>query len=819
MSAADPPRHTLSLDGKWQIAEGKLDQAPARFDHTVPVPGLASLATPPFADPPGPKISDRRKVPQKDPQRDVFWYRRTFRLEQPVPAVALLKVHKAMFGTHVVLNGVGIGDHAPCFTPGYFDARAALKPGENELLIRVGADRDAVGPAIPSGFDYEKERYIPGLFDSVELILSGTPNFTQVQAVPDLAAKAARVRAVLHNSGEAVSSTVTFTVREAKSRQIAGRLTTASVALAKGADQTIEVNLPLAGCHLWSPEDPFLYLLEADSGADRFSTRFGMRELRFDPATGHARLNGKPYYLRGSNITLYRFFEDAACGDLPWKAKWVRLLHERVKDMHWNCLRYCIGFPPERWYDVADELGVLIQDEFPLWHGGPGWSTWPAELKRQELAAEYTEWMRERWNHPCVMIWDANNETASTETAPAIREVRGLDLSGRPWDNSYTAPMEPGDVFESHPYHFQNANFKLHDLARAELAPQGNALHNDAKHAVVINEYGWLWLNRDGSPTTLTRDLYRSLLGTNSTAAERFHLQANYLAAETEFWRCHRRAAAVMHFTTLGYARPDGQTSDHWKDVAKLEWEPEFYRAARAAFAPVGLMIDYWNDRPLQGTPVKVPLVLINDLDQPWHGPVTLRLAHGDGKGAQVVLKQDCAIAPLGTTSISFDLRWPAEPGAYRLAAELRGADGQSVQSVRELRVIETRELGLAFQRQVTASSVYTEAYRAENAVDGNPATYWSSTFADPAWLMVDLGSVHRISRVRITWQTAFSKSFSVQVSRDGQAWADVYATDEGNGGVSEIGFLPFEARWVRLNGTRRGTQWGHAVCEFEVFE
>src|SRR5208283_2789609 len=158
--------------------------------------------------------------------------------------------------------------------------------------------------------------------------------------------------------------------------------------------------------------------------------------------------------------------------------------------MHWNCLRYCIGLPPEAWYDIADEEGVLIDDEFPIWYGGPGWSKWPRELQRDELAREYSEWLRESWNHPCVAIWDGDNETSSDETGPAIREVRALDLSNRPWDNAYTAPQEPGDMFESHPYHFQNGNFQLADLATADPVPQGNALHNDGRHAVVINEYG-----------------------------------------------------------------------------------------------------------------------------------------------------------------------------------------------------------------------------------------------------------------------------------------------------------------------------------------
>jgi len=112
--------------------------------------------------------------------------------------------------------------------------------------------------------------------------------------------------------------------------------------------------------------------LEVNIGTDSLSTQFGMREFKFDPVGGRALLNGKPYFMRGGNITLYRFLEDSECAKLPWDSKWVRQLHQRVKDMHWNCLRYCIGFPPEEWYSIADEEGILLQDEFPIWFGGKG---------------------------------------------------------------------------------------------------------------------------------------------------------------------------------------------------------------------------------------------------------------------------------------------------------------------------------------------------------------------------------------------------------------------------------------------------------------
>ena len=661
-----------------------MDKVPEKFDRTVPVPGLVSLAQPAPAEP-GPVVNDRNSMAQKDSRRDAFWYRRTFKLSGSVPQVATLKVGKAMFGTRVMLNGKFIGDHLPSFTPGLFDVRTALRSGENELLVRVGSDRDALPPSVPNGFDYEKTRYIPGIFDSVELILSGTPSIVNLQVAPDTENQRVRIQAQLHNAGEQASATLVFNVREAKSRKVISTHTTGEISLAKNADQTISVLIPMPGFRPWSPEDPFLYEIEADAGKDRFQTRFGMRSFQFDPKTKTALLNGKPYFMRGSNITLYRFFEDPECNALPWNENWVRLLHRRMKEMHWNCLRYCIGFPPEAWYRIADEEGILIQDEFPIWYGGKGWSKWPAELKSDELIIEYGEWMRERWNHPCVVVWDASNETTSQETSLAVEKVRELDLSHRRWDNSYGTPRVPGDVFESHPYHFYDPKYTLTKLANEDGVPQGNELRNPGDSPVIINEYGWLWLNRDGTPTTLTKALYENLLGTNSTTAERRHLYARYLAAETEFWRSHRQAAAVMHFTSLGYSRPSGQTSDHWLDIARLEWEPEFFRYVRDAFAPIGVMIDAWAEKYEAGKPQEFSLVVINDLNKDWKGKVSLRLMK-DSKPVQRQ-KLTATVPALGRTVLTANITMPTECGSYQIEAVLEGTPVGDVISIRDFAV------------------------------------------------------------------------------------------------------------------------------------
>jgi beta-glucosidase len=132
---------------------------------------------------------------------------------------------------------------------------------------------------------------------------------------------------------------------------------------------------------------------------------------------------------------------------------------------------------------------------------------------------------------------------------------------------------------------------------------------------------------------------------------------------------------------------------------------------------------------------------------------------------------------------------------------------------------LEMESANLALEKPATASSTYAAAYAPENAVDGNPDSYWSSRFKDGDWLMVDLGEKKTIRRVKILWQEAFASSFSLQISTDGQAWNDVYKTNEGEGEVSEIKFPPAKAKFVRLNCLKRATSYGNAVCEIQVFE
>jgi hypothetical protein len=210
---------------------------------------------------------------------------------------------------------------------------------------------------------------------------------------------------------------------------------------------------------------------------------------------------------------------------------------------------------------------------------------------------------------------------------------------------------------------------------------------------IIINEYGWLWLNRDGTTTCLTGSVYEKLLGPDSTAAERRLLYARYLAALTEFWRTHRECAGVLHFCGLGYSRagdkprPEGgATSDHFIDLEKLTFEPNFEKYVRDAFSPVGLMVDFWAEQLGAGSQQNFQIVLINDLHELFEGSVRLAIER-DGKTVTEKIT-NCRIKGLDRIVLTFDMKIPDDEGQYQLVAELTYPDGARIRSLRDFKVL-----------------------------------------------------------------------------------------------------------------------------------
>ncbi|OGH56035.1 MAG: hypothetical protein A3G34_06685 [Candidatus Lindowbacteria bacterium RIFCSPLOWO2_12_FULL_62_27] len=105
----------------------------------------------------------------------------------------------------------------------------------------------------------------------------------------------------------------------------------------------------------------------------------------------------------------------------------------------------------------------------------------------------------------------------------------------------------------------------------------------------------------------------------------------------------------------------------------------------------------------------------------------------------------------------------------------------------------------------------------AENALDGDLTTAWSSGPSDSAWIMCDLGRPRDIGAVFISWSEDFARSYDVYFSRDLAQWDRRFSSRRGNGGRDRLVFKDLEARYVMIHGQEGAGGRGIGVREIEV--
>ncbi|MFC9860967.1 MULTISPECIES: galactose-binding domain-containing protein [unclassified Streptomyces] len=103
-------------------------------------------------------------------------------------------------------------------------------------------------------------------------------------------------------------------------------------------------------------------------------------------------------------------------------------------------------------------------------------------------------------------------------------------------------------------------------------------------------------------------------------------------------------------------------------------------------------------------------------------------------------------------------------------------------------------------------------------AVDGDTGTRWASEWNDDQWLRIDLGSSKPVERVTLDWEEAYAKSYRVELSGDGTTWKSAWSTTAGDGGLETARFAGTPARYIRIKGLERGTQWGYSLREIGVY-
>lgn len=348
---------------------------------------------------------------------EALWYRRTFDLKAPPQNRLLLHFEAVDYRTQVWVNGQEAGDHTGGTLAFSFDISSLVKPGSNEIVVKVIDRTNArysfqlVGKQSlsPKGIFYHR---CSGIWQTVWL-----------EEVPENFIRALQISTT-------VDGTVHIRPDIVGAGTIHTRLLLDGSLVAEGGD-----TLTVANPRLWTPAEPTLYDLEVElrdakgNVLDKVTSYTGIREVgRVQDADGHWRftLNGQEVFHLGPLDQ--GWWPDGLLTPPSEEAMLFEL--NFLKQAGFNMVRKHIKVEPRRYYHLCDRLGMLVwQDQVsggpnPKWHwldpernkepnrpapDDPKDAEWPDDA--------HALWMNglrgmidQLGSHPCIVIWTPFNE-------------------------------------------------------------------------------------------------------------------------------------------------------------------------------------------------------------------------------------------------------------------------------------------------------------------------------------------------------------------------------------------------------------------------
>lgn len=629
------------LNGTWQLEPG-IDK-PDEFNYQIKVPSLVDIANPAL----------------EWETFDYFWYKKDFLLPENLSFKHVyLHLEQVKYGTQIWINSRLIGEDIPCYTSQEFNLTPYLSnDGNNEILIRVGA-KHTLPEHSAVGNDFEKLSFIPGIWGDVWLHYYGDARVEWSQIIPDINKESVSIKSDIENFSEKLKTlTVRYQIIEKNTGKVVSNSGDLLVDVPGETKSKVTTKAEIPDPRLWSPEDPFLYLLhiellDGDDVSHQLNIPFGMRE--FNIQNGNFYLNGNRIVLKGSNICFHRMLSDSTRGTLPWDKKWIsRVLVDIPKQNNMNFFRFHLGHAYNRWYDLADENGIMLQDE---------WMFWTSSGSEEQIEKEFRAWIKENCNHPSIVIWDALNESENNSiTNKIIPELKKIDPT-RPW--------EIVDFPEDHPY-----IYSLGPVLNREKFGYSRSIMDlkNSNTPTMVNEYLWWWLDQSGNPTPLTDIVTERWLGRNPSKEQLLEHQA-YLASElTELWR-RLDLDAIMPFVYLSLS--SGATANwFFGPLNKLQQKPVL-SALKNAFSPLGISIELWDRHFLENEKRIISVFLFNDTEN--HQSINLDCSFSADTEKSIYHK-NYTVHSGEHREIPLHINFPREKGDYFLIARIKDSENNVI--------------------------------------------------------------------------------------------------------------------------------------------
>lgn len=299
----------------------------------------------------------------------------------------ILKIGAANYLCRVFLNKKYVGMHRGGSTPCYFDLTDLLEH-ENRILIQVDSTRrNNQVPALDTDwFNYG------GIYRDIELIRVPKVHVKEFKIALEPDSNFKKIRAFVRMSEE-ITGTAILTIRELGIEK--------EIPVRGGKGELLFDAEP----EVWSPENPKLYDVGLSCEGDEVRDRVGFREIRVKGMD--IVLNGKPVFLHGISC-----HEDSVPNGKALTDE-ERIENIRIaRELGCNFMRVAHYPHHERMAQLADELGILLWEEVPVY-----WNIhFDSEDTYQDAENQLKELIHRDYNRASVIIWSVGNENEDTDS-------------------------------------------------------------------------------------------------------------------------------------------------------------------------------------------------------------------------------------------------------------------------------------------------------------------------------------------------------------------------------------------------------------------
>lgn len=559
-------------------------------------------------------------------------------------------------------------------------------------------------------------------------------------------------------------------------------------------DTTFFKELLIENPKLWWPNgygQPNLYSCHVqiylnDKLSDATSIKFGIRKYTYDTLGGvlHIKVNGKKIFVKGGNWGMSEYLLRCRGDEYDTKVK----LHQQ---MHLNMIRNWIGSTTDdAFYDACDKYGIMVWDDFWL-NSHPNLPTDIFTFNKNAV----DKIVRFR-NHACIAVWCGDNESAPLPPLNGWlkEDVRTFDGG----DRLYQPNSHAGALTGSGPWANFSPKWYFTKYPNGFGGSQGWGFRTEIGTAVftTFESFKKFMPEADWWPRDSMWNKHFFGKSAANAGPDHYFSTVNSEYGEASGIEDFCRKAQLLNIQ-VNKALYEGWQQHMWKDASGvMTWMSQ---SAYPSF--VWQTYDYYYD--LNGAYWGVKKAC-----EPIH------------------IQWDCAnnsVNVINTTLKNYK-NLEAVSKVYNLdGSEVPEYNQKKILSVKADTVascfhINFSKNNLAFQQKSYASSTSSDAQSAVAVTDGSIGSRWSSNYNDNQWVYVDLGVEKEIASVNLIWESAYGEAFKLQISNDAVHWKDIFETHNGAGGNEHISFAPVKARYVKMQGIKRATQWGYSLYEFEVY-